>query len=401
MVLLGVGLIVIGGCHQPTPVTPVTPVTSDSPAERRASAAPSAAPSVATMLPAFDLAPATDTLLLRGTLQLDAAKALALGGATIIGTDPAGGPLLATGGGDLISKIRFSPDDGSSLISKIRFTPGEGSLLLAMGQAAIAPNGQSLISTSGTAITSGPSGNLVSTTQVVPSYRLQAATPALPPGTMLPAAGMQLGVESLVTHKLLPIGQDAAGNPVYSVYSNLQGGYELYVASSVGETVQLVATSGPQIELDLLDLPATDPSPRVVGDATSVTTQFVRQAFALDLQTIIKLDGTAETGTFAALAAPLLADFRTRGRLLPTSQLPAATRRATDRLLADANVLTATTRPDARWASFAPGAPAMQAVAMLTQLMWHMYEGAAQGIQQDGAVVFNAKLLQYLQAHAA
>lgn len=149
---------------------------------------------------------------LAGTLRVDAAYLLAAGGRQVgaavapPGAGPEGGfGVLANNGAALIS------DKGVGLIGN---------------------NGGTLVSDAGT--------GLIGKTKFRLGFGVAQVEPPAP-GALRPAAGMWVGLASLATGRALPIGEDDAGHPVFTVATGADGGFAVYLPPGHPDNVGLVA----------------------------------------------------------------------------------------------------------------------------------------------------------------
>ncbi|MDB5099767.1 MAG: hypothetical protein JWM80_4188 [Cyanobacteria bacterium RYN_339] len=204
---------------------------------------------------------------LAGVVQVDAGRLVAQGGTLLSNNGgsiavASGGALLSNNGGGLLS------DSGGSLIAGntgnfIAKDGGrEGTAVAAPGGALLASGG--LISDHGGALT----GKV--------KYQLQQTT------ERPPTAGMLVSAVSLKTHKYVPLGVDGAGKPVYAVYSNLKGGYELYLPKAEEGNV-LVVASAPEVHDEALICNAFTPvesrTAVPIDEDVAIATRHVRRLF--------------------------------------------------------------------------------------------------------------------------
>jgi hypothetical protein len=229
--------------------------------------------------------PKTPSVTLQGQVLVDASYVVSAGTGSLISNN--GGAILAAGatrfaGGGLIS------DKGSGLVAN-----NSGNLIDTDGNSVISDHSSGIISENGGALISdkgaGAAANVVSdraSTQRPFGVLNTEASPTTAPkpvyGTQLPAAGMQIGVLSLATHQRLPLGSDSAGNPVYSVFTNLSGGFQIYIPAAEQANVLVLtnvpATTDVRQHYDLL-VPTQSKSSQVLDEDTALVSRYVRTAF--------------------------------------------------------------------------------------------------------------------------
>lgn len=263
-----------------------------------AAASQSAAPKqpAATTTSAYLQAPAASTSPLSGIVTVDAAylqaqgNAVPVGGVVAVGNglvgkvkgadvlsdaglgliSEHGGALIANNGGGLVSDagLGIVANDSDNVAS-------DGVNLLAAGVIAnnagnlIANNAGNLLSDHGSGIVANNAAGLIGKTK----YRLAQVTA----DGLTPAAGMVVSLYSLDRHGYVPVGRDAAGQDVYSVYSDDQGAYKLYMPPGDTGAVMVVATvpgSG-DYRQTYNAIPGHD-----VTEDTALVTKLARLAFA-------------------------------------------------------------------------------------------------------------------------
>lgn len=270
----------------PEPAKPAAPRTQAS-ASPRATPAPAATPSVvplavvtpavapsglALVAPPKLLRPTGSVAVLAGSVVVDARFAIAQGGATLL-TD-AGTTLVAVAGASVLSHNggQVLSHNGGQVLSH------NGSLVVAAGDGnVIVPAGAGLVAAGG--MNSQNGGGLVAAGGL--NYGLlQAAASAEPqpaPGTELPAAGMIVSIVDLRSGKQIALGQDAAGKPVYEVYTNAKGAFELYVPAELQGTVRVDArvpgASDPRLAYAVLVPPGGQPA--TIDEDTALVTRFL------------------------------------------------------------------------------------------------------------------------------
>jgi hypothetical protein len=91
---------------------------------------------------------------------------------------------------------------------------------------------------------------------------------------------MLVGVASLADGQLLPIGQDAAGKPVYAALSDAAGRYTLYLPKGLEGNVRVVAlapgANDPRLQYGLVFAPAQGAEAQELGEATALASAFLR-----------------------------------------------------------------------------------------------------------------------------
>jgi hypothetical protein len=267
--------LALAACQGVTPPTPkptmeplkrTTPKAATPSPEAVAETPPSSSPSVAASsapLPARTLKkPAGVTRAILGQVQIDAYYASTVGGGRIIGNNGAqaiafgAATLIGNNGGNIIS------DNGGGLIGKVK-APVPG-----------------LIGNNGS------------------SYRVaQASSPAVAVGETMPAAGLALRVFSLRTGEILPVGEDEAGKPVYEVYSDAKGEYQLFVPETEVDNVLLVAIvpGATDARLDYSLLVPKNEARQAMDEDTSLVSDFLRLAFTDGMESDLRAYAEAAT----------------------------------------------------------------------------------------------------------
>ncbi|MDB5099869.1 MAG: hypothetical protein JWM80_4290 [Cyanobacteria bacterium RYN_339] len=204
-----------------------------SPARVDATTTASAAPAAANLL----LRPGTPVRVVKGVLALDASYVTASKAGSLISGNGSAvlgmGGLITNDGGSLVG------NDGVTIVAQ-----GAGNVIAPNGGSVIAPNGGTVISGNGSAVIGGNGSSIVSPnggTIVSPNggtYRLAATTPA-----MVPAAGMLLQAVRLGVDQPIALGTDAQGHPVYAVYTNAGGHFELYLPATETGNLHLRAVA--------------------------------------------------------------------------------------------------------------------------------------------------------------
>ncbi|MDB5101211.1 MAG: repeat containing protein [Cyanobacteria bacterium RYN_339] len=274
-------LLAVGACQSKLPDATHATAASAKPASVRPSEAAPAKP-VAPQL----LQTAGDTVALTGDVLLDAAYArahgakaltgaLGLDGAQIIGNDGAslanaGGQIVAQGGGNVIVPATLITNDGGSLITN---------------------DGGSLITNDGGSIVAQGGGN----------YALMQAD-----GGTLPAAGMWVSVIDLRTGVALPLGNDAAGNPVRAIYSDAKGHFTVHLPAAVAKNVRVVARApgqpDPRLHLQVVT-PVQGGSALKVDGTNAIATAYLRDVLAIKLLQLVNAEPSVVSGYFLKVQA--------------------------------------------------------------------------------------------------
>ncbi|MDB5099865.1 MAG: hypothetical protein JWM80_4286 [Cyanobacteria bacterium RYN_339] len=252
-----------------------------TPATAAAASATPAAGVAATTKPAAPVAPvklvrpAGATSVLAGRVAMDPAYAVGLAAGQLIGNDgasvlAAGSKLISNDGGGLMTGGNggtLISNDGASIVAQ-----GAGNVIAPAGL--ISQDGGSLIGNDGGSIITNDGASLVAKTR-----RLLAD--AAPATDQVPAAGMALYVRALGTHAPVALGRDAAGKPVYVVYTNLKGEYEVYLPADLAGNVEAVAfvpgKADPRMRLQQISAGNLANNP--VDDNTTTITNYIRFGF--------------------------------------------------------------------------------------------------------------------------
>ncbi|MDB5097272.1 MAG: hypothetical protein JWM80_1693 [Cyanobacteria bacterium RYN_339] len=159
-----------------------------------------------------------------------------------------------------------------------------GSQVLAAGDGIISEHGAGLVSNHGGGVLATASGNIIANNAgaLVGKSKYSLAEDTAPAyGTQLPAAAMRVRVFDLSTGKAVPLGADADGKPVEAVYTNLQGGFEVFLPKDLAGNVRLevgVAESAdPRLTYHVITQPAA--TERTVDEDTATATRYMRQVF--------------------------------------------------------------------------------------------------------------------------
>lgn len=252
------GLAAIAGCQAPVdPVlstkastTPkVSAARSPSPAVSPPAVVKPGASPTAAVIPSppapTAVRPAAGSVPFRGTLRLDASYAASAGVGRLISNN--GSTVLAATGNPLIADV---------------------------GLGMLANNGSNLIANNGSGVLANNGAR----------YGLLADGDP-PVGELLPAAGMIVGIRSLLDGSAVALGEDDDGKPVYGVYSNGAGAFTVHVPPDLATTVLLTArfpgrtgAPDPRLEYDLL-ASAVAAETHVLDDDTALVARYARSAF--------------------------------------------------------------------------------------------------------------------------
>lgn len=304
-----------GACHStPAPVAhlPVARATArtaslqspavPSPASRATVApAPSALPA-----PALLQKPAGSFSTLAGTLTVDASYVVAAKEGNLVANN--GGNVLAAGGG-LLS------DSGGGLVGKVKGAVGlvsnggggvvalaSGNIIANNGSGIISEHGGGLLSDHGAGLLSDAGGNLVANNGgnivanngggLVGKTKLHTLAVDIPAyGQQVIAAGMQLQAIDMTTGRALELGRDAKKQPVYAVYTNLAGGYEIYLPTGLQTNVRLYAVipghDDPRGHYSAITPPSAT-SPLALDEDIAGVTRLFREAMHEKFNTLLQ-----------------------------------------------------------------------------------------------------------------
>ncbi len=398
--------LALAACTLPAPTKAPKSGASVTPRSRVTSPRPGAAGTAAKLAK-----PQAGTTALRGRVTLEAAYALARGGTLLPRTGEQGAAVAAAGLRLDAASGRLLSDQGGLLVSDA------GGNVVAPGGAGLAPDlgdgtllaGGALISDAAGGLISDAAGSLVGNNAgglvannagaAVARFGLtQADRPAA--GTELPVAGMLVSVVSLTDRSYLPLGQDAAGKPVYAVYSNVAGEFEVHVPDDAPANLLVVASAAGERDRRLsLNVVVTDRAGAAqVDELGRLVTRYVRRAFTGRLAAMLRDPALAKTAT---VVEPSLTD-RSRGELLTfidaiadlarEAGLPAdaddarlfgASQRIVDLLLADIDL--ATVRIDAADVSRWNGREPLPVLAGYRKSLGDILTGAAAKLRTDPA----------------
>lgn len=229
---------------------------------------------------------------LSGSVRIDAHYAVRAAGAKLIGLD--GGTLIGMDGASLIGA------DGATLIG------ADGATLIGMdgasvyvGAGLIGADGGSLIGADGGTLVAAGAGNLIGKRKLA---LMQAPAPArFTLGTVLRAAAMEIQVRSMADGKPISLGRDAAGEPVFSVYTNVRGEYAVFLPPDLGAGNVIVSAVVPETrDARLIYGAVTDPRAAeavTVDEDTSMASAYFREAFISRIEREILLEaGGANVG---------------------------------------------------------------------------------------------------------
>ena len=326
--------------------------------------------------------PASGVASLTGELRVDPSYLVAVGGGQVLSHN--GGQIVAAGGLNLVAA------GGLNLVAA-----GGLNLVAAGGGNVISQNGGQAVPLAASGVISHNGGQ----------YRLHAATAA---------AGFEVRVYDLATHRPIALGTDPAGQPVYGVLTDAAGRYEVFVpaahAGNVLVQARVPGQADPRLAYDLVAPPPAATAAaavfgRVLDDDTSVTTHYVRLAFARKLQAVLEADkldvalmfaGTAAQPSLMGVAEQLLGEFRAAvaKAKVPRERYPEVATRCADALLVHldlGDVVIDSANSAYKGPADAQALPAM--VAFLTSLR----SAVAAKLATDGPAFFDQQ--SYLKAY--
>jgi hypothetical protein len=282
-----------------------------------------------------------------GHLRLDASGALISNdgggiigndGASVIGND--GASIVATGGGNIVSP------NGGTIVAQ-----GAGNVIAPNGGTVIAPNGGSVIAPNGGTVIAPKGGSVIAPnggTVIAPNggtYRLTATAPEL-----APAAGMLLQAVRLGVDQPIPLGVDKDGHPVYAIYTNGGGHFEVYLPASEAGTIHLRALA-PNLDRRLVyDHVGSPPAGQelAIDEDSAQASRYLLVAFKAKLAAILAapdiddpaframvLDGTHATPEVASFLWPVAHTFidHVKAAGIPPARYEEAAGRAAEALL--------------------------------------------------------------------
>ncbi|MDB5100734.1 MAG: hypothetical protein JWM80_5155 [Cyanobacteria bacterium RYN_339] len=243
--------------------------------------------------------PTGEVSVLSGSIVIDAAYAVAAGSNLISNN---GAKVLAAGGGTLAA------DGGGALISD------KGAGVVASGA------GNVIAGNTGNVI-AGNTGNLISDKGAGVTTKFLLAADALATGTVLPAAGMRVQVRNLVDGQPVSLGVGPDGTPVYAIYSNADGRYEVYVPKSLARNVLVVAevpqATDARLAYNLVVSPQTTAS-QAIDEDTSLVSKFMRESFRGKVQELLAAPNFDDPA-FLLETFPTIAKFPAYGELIKTA----------------------------------------------------------------------------------
>lgn len=220
-----------------------------------------------------------------GIVTAGGAEVLGAGGGALV-QDAAGprlqradGTVLATGAGNIVS------NNGGSIISN-----NGGSLISDKGAGILSNNGGGLIGNNGGGLIGNNGGGIIGNKGG--GYRVTQAAPVA--GEVLAAAGVAIAVRSMRTGAYVPLGVDAAGAPVHVVYTNLAGGFELYVPEAEAGNVIVEAAVAPGVADPRLGYRLVSGVAADVDEDSAVVTDLLRRSFAERLAEFFAMGDRAE-----------------------------------------------------------------------------------------------------------
>ena len=274
-------------------------------------------------------APAGASSKLAGLVAIDAHYAVKAAGAKLIGAD--GGTLIGADGASLIGP------DGASLIG------ADGATLVGMdgasvyvGAGLIGADGASLIGPDGASLVAAGAGNLIGKRKL---GLLQAAAPEkFNLGTVLRAAAMEIQVRSMADGTLLPLGDDEAGQPVFSVLTNARGEYTIFLPPGIaGHNVVVQAMVPGSVDARLVYGAVADgkgATGLTIDEDTSLASAYFREAFVSRIEREFLFEDAgrnedAKTPQFDDIpgAGPVIAELKAGVAASGVAKLPAAERR--------------------------------------------------------------------------
>lgn len=222
-------------------------------------AAPSASPSPLPVL----VRPTGNLVDVTGVMRVDASYAIRHGAHQIAGSDA----LLMDDAAALVG------NNGAGIVSN-----NSGSI--------IANNGSSFISDSGSSVISNNGGTLIGKVKFMLD---DVALPA--PGTLMPVAGMAVGVVDLTTDKPVALGQDAAGHPVYAVYTGADGAFHVYLPPATTTRRFLAAPlTGGDARLTYSSLQGATDASVTVDERSLEVEHYMRRAIAHTCEVLLTVD---------------------------------------------------------------------------------------------------------------
>ena len=317
------------------------------------------------------------------------------------------GHVTADGSAYAVAEASLIASNGANVIAN-----NSGNLLGDAGGNLLSNHGGGVIANNAGNLVANNAGNLVSEAggALIGKIRYaltDAERPAL--GTPLPIAGILVGVVSLVDGKLLALGNDGAGKPVYAVHTDAKGHYQFFLSPDLAGTVRVVAgvpgTSDGRLLYGLLTGAKTGEA--AVNEEAVAASDYVRRSLTDVAEVFI-----SPSGATAALDAKLvdlpvaareviklaLAPFARTTREAGGDKLtPPRFRRATQRVLDTAMAdidLTAFTSHVVEGTGGWNGAPSEPSVATLEQIFATVDRAAAVRLAADPNAFANAPWLR-------
>ncbi|MDB5099867.1 MAG: hypothetical protein JWM80_4288 [Cyanobacteria bacterium RYN_339] len=258
----------------PKPNDPVVAATAATVATASPTAQPAASPAWAGAVKLE--APAGQTSVLSGRITMDPSYIVAAGAGNIVASGAGNivaagaGNIVASGAGNLQIGGRIVAAGAGNVVAAGGGSPiisGNGSAIVAAGAGNIVASGAGNIvaagagnivaSGAGNIVASG-AGNVISGNGSAAVTRLAArkVLAAAASRDPIPGAGMLISVLSLRSHRYLSLGSykdgDGKPQPVYSIYSNADGAYTLYLPAEEAGNVMVVASPPGQTNDDRL-----------------------------------------------------------------------------------------------------------------------------------------------------
>ncbi len=270
----------------PRPGTPVAPAAVTSPT----GPGPALPGPAVTPAPVLDLLmkPAGLTMLVAGAVRLDGSYIVAAGAGNIVAAGA--GNIVAAGAGNILSHNggQVLSHNGGQIVAA-----GAGNIISQNGGQIVAAGAGNLLSHNGGQLVAAGAGNILSHNggQIVAAgagnYALLQAS-GVQAGEIAPVAGAEVAVRSLRTGQYLPLGVDAAGKPVYVVYTNLAGQYDLYVPASEQGNVMIEANvlrAQRNARLEYQNISGVDAG---IDEDTTLVTQVLRRSLATRLRIMFR-----------------------------------------------------------------------------------------------------------------
>ena len=216
------------------------------------------------------------------TSQGGASRLVGADGATLVGMDGAtlvaGGRIAAAGAGNIVVPAALVGAEGALLIGA-----DGASLIGADGASLIGADGASLIGADGASLGAGsPAG-----------YALAQAPAAF--GEQRPAAGMWVSVVDARTGLTVPLGTDAAGGAVHTVYTDAEGRFTVNIDPALKAHVRVVARApgrrDPRLVLNVIT--AAGAEERRIDETEASVTRLLRTVAANRMEGYLGLNADA------------------------------------------------------------------------------------------------------------